>query len=74
MEDIMRFKLKKDPGIKLRYPFKETMLAAVYPKMYCPRCGSMEIGLKKLTRGEAIWDCRECGADFRLVFPSNDRF
>lgn len=70
----MRIKLRKQPRIKLKYPLKENLPAAVYPRMYCPRCGSMEIGLKMLTKSEAIWDCRECGADFRLLFPSSDRF
>lgn len=70
----MRFNLRKEPKIKIKLPYKESLLAAVYPRMYCPRCGSMEIGLKMLTKGEAIWDCRECGADFRLIFPTSARF
>jgi len=70
----MRFNLKKKPGIRLNHSLHQSMLAAVYPRMYCPRCGSMEIGLKMLAKNEAIWDCRECGADFRLMFPVSSRF
>jgi transposase-like protein len=73
-EVIMRINFKKEPKIKLKYPLQEKLLAAVYPRMYCPRCGSKEIGLKMLTQSEAIWDCRECGADFRLLFPASARF
>jgi len=70
----MRFKLKKEPKIKLKYPSNENLLTAKYPRMYCPRCGSVEIGLKRLTKSEAIWDCRDCSVDFRLIFPSRSRF
>ncbi len=70
----MKFKLKREPKIKLNHPSNENLLAAVYPGMYCPRCGSVEIGLKRLTKSDAIWDCRECTVNFRLIFPSYSRF
>ena len=49
-------------------------LAAVYPGLYCPRCGSDEIGLKLFYHGDAIWGCRDCRADFKLNFPNKTRF
>jgi len=70
----MSTRLKREPKIKLKYSSNENLLAAVYPRMYCPRCGSMEIGLKRLTKSEAIWECRDCDVNFRLVFPSRSRF
>ncbi|UCE67274.1 MAG: hypothetical protein JSU85_04475 [Candidatus Zixiibacteriota bacterium] len=70
----MRFKFKREPKIKLKYKPNENLLAAIYPKMYCPRCGSVEIGLKRLIKSDAVWECRECDVNFRLVFPSNSRF
>ena len=73
----MRFKLSKAPRIKIKYASKksiDSMLVMVYPRMYCPRCGSVDIGLERLAGGEAIWECRDCLADFRLVFPARNRF
>jgi hypothetical protein len=74
MEVDMSFKLKREPKIRLKYLSNENLLAAVYPGMYCPRCGSTEIGPKRLTKNEVIWECRDCDVDFRLIFPPSSRF
>lgn len=50
------------------------LLAAVYPGLYCPRCGSRNIALKMLAGENAIWDCWDCSADFKLEFPKQTRF
>ncbi len=70
----MKINFRKTPKIKLKYSEHQMILAAAYPSMYCPRCNSNEIGLRQLSNGEAIWECRDCFADFRLLFPPNKRF
>ncbi len=70
----MRFKLTREPKIKLKYHPGEQLLAAVYPRMYCPRCGSVDIELRRLTKSGAIWECGDCDANFRLIFPKATRF
>ena len=52
----------------------EGLLATTYPQLYCPRCGSYEIGLRKLLASEAIWGCKDCSAEFILDFPGHRRF
>jgi transposase-like protein len=49
-------------------------LATVYPQLYCPRCGSYEIGLRRFQGDEAIWGCRDCAVLFTLNFPDHSRF
>jgi ribosomal protein L37AE/L43A len=73
-EVVMRLKPRKEPEMRFNAAAKNPLLAAVYPGLYCPRCGSKEIGLKRLAAENAIWGCRDCMADFRLVFPRNKRF
>lgn len=70
----MKLKSRKEPEMKFNTPPERLLLAAVYPGLYCPRCGSREIGLKRLAGENAIWGCRECMADFRLEFPKSKRF
>jgi transposase-like protein len=52
----------------------ENLLTTTYPQLYCPRCGSYEIGLRKLKGTEAIWGCKDCTAEFTLDFPGHRRF
>lgn len=52
---------------------KPTM-AAAYPSLYCPRCGSYEIGLRMFLSNDAIWGCRDYQVLFALEFPSQFRF
>ena len=70
----MKLKPKKDPEMKFNAAPERLLLAAVYPGLYCPRCGSKEIGLKRLAAENTIWGCRDCSADFRLEFPTSKRF
>ncbi len=49
-------------------------LATIYPQLYCPRCGSYEIGLRRFSGDQAIWGCRDCAALFMLNFPDHSRF
>jgi ribosomal protein L37AE/L43A len=70
----MKFKTEKMPKMEFRTGTERLSMAAVYPGLYCPRCGSTEIGLKRLAGENAIWGCRDCSADFRLEFPKNSRF
>jgi len=51
-----------------------SMLATTYPQLYCPRCGSYEIGLRQLLGADAVWGCRDCSAQFTLEFPGGRRF
>jgi ribosomal protein L37AE/L43A len=55
-------------------PASEQKLSAVYPQLYCPRCGSYEIGLRQFDGPDAIWGCRDCAAAFALDFPKERRF
>ena len=50
------------------------VLNIVYPQLYCPRCGSYEIGLRRFNDNQAIWGCRECSVQFTLDFPMQKRF
>lgn len=50
------------------------MLNIVYPQLYCPRCGSYEIGLRRFNDNQAIWGCRDCSAQFALDFSGQKRF
>jgi transposase-like protein len=52
----------------------DTRLSTVYPQLYCPRCGSYEIGLRQFDGAEAIWGCRDCAATYALEFPRRRRF
>lgn len=70
----MRLKLRKEIEMRFNAAPEKLLLAAVYPGLYCPRCGSKEIGLKRLVAENAIWGCRDCMADFRLEFPKSKRF
>ncbi len=70
----MKLKTNKLPELKFNAAPERVLLAAIYPGLYCPRCGSMEIGLKRFEGENAIWGCRDCSADFKLEFPKNDRF
>ena len=70
----MKLNPKRAPGMRFDAAPERFLPTAVYPGLYCPRCGSMEIGLKKFAGENAIWDCRDCRADFRLEFPKNNRF
>lgn len=70
----MKLKSKRAPKMRFNAAPERLLPAAVYPGLYCPRCGSNEIGLKKLVGENAIWGCRDCKADFRLEFPKNNRF
>jgi transposase-like protein len=57
------------------YPVaNDSRLATTYPQLYCPRCGSYEIGLRKLLASEAVWGCKECSSEFILDFPGHRRF
>ncbi len=67
--DVMK-NLKTEPIT----PAVETRLSTVYPQLYCPRCGSYEIGLRQFEGAEAIWGCRDCAASFTLDFPRQRRF
>ena len=53
---------------------KNETLVATYPQLYCPRCGSYEIGLRRLIDEQILWGCRDCLADFTLAFPREKRF
>ena len=70
----MRIRLGKKPGMRLNYDFAGRIPAVVYPRMYCPLCGSLNIDLKQLSDSEPIWECWDCAADFRLTFPLRRRF
>ena len=70
----MKLKSRRAPKLEFNTSSDRLLLAAVYPGLYCPRCGSKEIGLKKLAGENAIWGCRDCSADFRLEFPKINRF
>jgi ribosomal protein L37AE/L43A len=70
----MRYNLRKDLKKKPRYIAGKELLAAVYPRIYCPRCGSKDIGLLMFSGNDAIWECRECDVNFRLIFPTQSRF
>jgi ribosomal protein L37AE/L43A len=50
------------------------MPTVIYPQLYCPKCGSYEIGLRRLEESQAIWGCRDCSSDFTLEFPRQRRF
>jgi hypothetical protein len=52
----------------------DRILAIIYPQLYCPRCGSYEIGLRQLVRTSAVWGCKDCAALFTLDFPGRRRF
>jgi hypothetical protein len=56
------------------YPDSGAMLETTYPRLYCPRCGSYEIGLRRFDGNQAIWGCRDCAAYFMLGFPGEKRF
>jgi hypothetical protein len=73
-EVVMKLKSGEVPRREFDTAPERLLLAAVYPGLYCPRCGSIEIGLKRLAGERAIWGCRDCSVDFRLEFPENDRF
>lgn len=70
----MKLNPKRAPGMRFNAAPERLLPVAVYPGLYCPRCGSKEIGLIRLVGESAIWGCRDCKADFRLEFPKNDRF
>jgi hypothetical protein len=65
-----------DPDLQVGfYPATENnTLTAIYPQLYCPRCGSYEIGLRRLYNNEIIWGCRDCAVLFNLDFPRSKRF
>jgi transposase-like protein len=52
----------------------DSLLSTSYPSLYCPRCGSYEIGLRRLIGDSAVWGCRDCNAMFTLDFPHEKRF
>ncbi len=54
----MKLNLKRAPKMRFNAAPERLLQAAVYPGLYCPRCGSKEIGLKKLVGENAIWGCR----------------
>jgi transposase-like protein len=62
--------LKKETII----PTGDLKLSTAYPQLYCPRCGSYEIGLRQFDGAEAIWGCLDCAASFALNFPRQRRF
>jgi hypothetical protein len=74
MEDIMKNKLNTASTADPMSRLNGLTLAAVYPGLQCPRCRSREIGLMMFFKGDAIWECRDCKAEFRLLFPSYNRF
>ena len=73
-EVAMKSELKRVPKMEFSTTPERLLLVAVYPGLYCPRCGSKEIGLKRLAGENAIGGCRDCSADFRLEFPRSIRF
>jgi len=70
----MKQVIGKALGLEIVPADDNSMLAAIYPQLYCPRCGSYEIGLRKFDDDQAIWGCRECAALFNLDFPGQRRF
>ncbi|HBC47892.1 MAG TPA: hypothetical protein DCZ43_12660 [candidate division Zixibacteria bacterium] len=52
----------------------DAMLETIYPQLYCPRCGSYEIGLRHFHGEQAVWGCRDCAVLFALEFPRQNRF
>lgn len=74
MEDAMRVRFGNEPGNNVNFNIAEYLPAAIYPRMYCPRCGSLNIHLRQLSEGEPIWECWECAVTFRLQFPIGSRF
>jgi len=70
----MKTNLPTAPAVKPEFSLPGVTLAAKYPGMYCPRCNSKEIGLKMFYKGDAIWECRDCRVDFKLIFPNQIRF
>jgi predicted RNA-binding Zn-ribbon protein involved in translation (DUF1610 family) len=52
----------------------QEVLETTYPQLYCPRCGSYEIGLRKFQGDQAVWGCRDCAVLFKLDFPGHNRF
>jgi transposase-like protein len=52
----------------------DNKLNVAYPQLYCPRCGSYEIGLRRFVNDQAVWGCRDCAASFTLDFPRQRRF
>jgi hypothetical protein len=56
------------------YPDSSEVLGTTYPKLYCPRCGSYEIGLRHFNGDRAVWGCRDCAVFFTLDFPADKRF
>ena len=70
----MQNKLSKETSADPMFRLHGLTLAAVYPGLNCPRCRSLEIGLMMFFNGDAIWECRDCRAEFRLLFPSHNRF
>jgi ribosomal protein L37AE/L43A len=69
----MKFKSKR-PVMKFQRKVYQPALALIYPGLYCPRCGSQDIGVEKIITDSAIWNCRECMAEFKLVVPRQGRF
>lgn len=74
MEDAMRIRFGNEPGIKSNINFADDTPAVIYPRMYCPRCGSLNIHLRQISESEPIWECWECAANFKLQFPLTRRF
>jgi len=69
----MKFKSKR-PVMKFYRKIYAPALAIVYPGLYCPRCGSQEIGVERIIKDDAVWGNKECSANFRLLFPRQGRF
>ncbi|OGC90544.1 MAG: hypothetical protein A2W25_00465 [candidate division Zixibacteria bacterium RBG_16_53_22] len=70
----MRADVAKNLTVKAIMPANDTKFSIAYPQLYCPGCGSYEIGLRQFQGTEAIWGCRDCTANFALDFPRRRRF
>ena len=70
----MRIRLGNNPGLNSDYGIAGAAPEIVYPRMYCPHCGSLNIDLKQLSDSEPIWECWDCAGEFRLTFPVRRRF
>jgi transposase-like protein len=70
MKGILEQEVRQD-----HYPDSgPNVLETIYPQLYCPRCGSYEIGLRRFQGERAVWGCRDCAVLFTLDFPGKMRF